>query len=171
MEKRAYFASRSIKGWPQPEEIAHYFLEPPGQRWFFETGNDTAGFNADGIDGTEHLKSRQTRSNVRLALSAHPILGVLLSWSKWDGKERQTYNSKGNLRRLREFVRNMHGTSLSVGLLVPYDVAWMAVKEFLETDGQLPKSIDWVASRDLPPETFPDPHDPIVDERLVKPET
>jgi hypothetical protein len=32
-----------------------------------------------------------------------------------------------------------------------------AVKEFLETDGELPKSIEWVANADLPRNTFPDP--------------
>lgn len=168
MNKRAYFASRNIKGWPRPEDIEHFFLAPPGRRWFFETGNDTAGFDAEGIDGTENLEPRQARSNVRLALSAHPTLGVFLSWSKWDGRERQTYNSKGDLSRLRQFVRNMHDTPLPVGLLVPFDVAWKAVKEFLETDGQLPKSIEWIDDRDLPPDTFPDPHDPIVEERLVR---
>jgi hypothetical protein len=31
------------------------------------------------------------------------------------------------------------------------------VKEFIETDGQLPKCIEWVADNDLPPGTFPDP--------------
>jgi hypothetical protein len=33
-----------------------------------------------------------------------------------------------------------------------------AVKEFIETDGALPKSIEWIANRDLPPNTFPEPH-------------
>jgi len=31
------------------------------------------------------------------------------------------------------------------------------VKEFIETGGQLPKCIEWVANKDLPPNTFPDP--------------
>jgi len=34
--------------------------------------------------------------------------------------------------------------------------AYEAVKEFIETDGQLPKCIEWVADKDLPPGTFPD---------------
>lgn len=72
-------------------------------------------------------------------------------------QRKQTYNSKGDLRRLGEFVRSLHGTPLSVGLFVPFPVAWKAVKEFIETDGELPTSIEWIASRDLPPETFPDP--------------
>jgi hypothetical protein len=170
MIKTAYFASRDIKGWPRPEEIEHYFLAPPGKHWFFETGNDTAGFTADGIDGTEHLEPKRTRSNVRLALSAHPTMGVMLDWSKWDGKERQTYISKGDLRRLRELVLNLHDDPLPVGLLVPYAVAWKATKEFLETDGGLPNSIEWIAARDLPRDTFPDQGDPIVEQRLIKAE-
>jgi hypothetical protein len=32
----------------------------------------------------------------------------------------------------------------------------------METDGQLPKSIEWVANRDLPPNTFPDPKDAVA---------
>jgi len=31
------------------------------------------------------------------------------------------------------------------------------VKEFMETEGQLPTSIEWVSSDDLPDNTFPDP--------------
>jgi hypothetical protein len=46
---------------------------------------------------------------------------------------------------------------LAVGLFIPFVDAWKAVKEFIETDAELPKSIQWVASEDLPPETFPDP--------------
>jgi hypothetical protein len=86
-------------------------------------------------------------------------LGVYLSYRKWDGRVRQqrSYVAKGDLSRLGEFVRSLHGTPLSVGLFVPFPVAWKAVKEFIETDGELPTSIEWIASSDLPPETFPDP--------------
>jgi hypothetical protein len=61
------------------------------------------------------------------------------------------------LTRLREWVRSLHDTPLPVGLFIPFEQAWKAVKEFIETDGQLPKSIEWIANRDLPPNTFPDP--------------
>ncbi len=50
-----------------------------------------------------------------------------------------------------------HGTPLPVGLFIPYATAWKAVKEFIETDGKLPKNIEWIANRDLPENTFPDP--------------
>ena len=86
-------------------------------------------------------------------------LGVYLQYDKWDGRiqRKQTFNSKGDLNRLGEFVRSLHGTPLSVGLFIPFAVAWKAVKEFIETDGELPISIAWIASSDLPPETFLDP--------------
>ncbi|OJU25574.1 MAG: hypothetical protein BGN91_10920 [Nitrobacter sp. 62-13] len=72
-------------------------------------------------------------------------------------RQQRSYVAKGDLSRLGEFVRSLHGTPLSVGLFVPFPVAWKAVKEFIETDGELPTSIEWIASSDLPPETFPDP--------------
>jgi Immunity protein Imm1 len=54
-------------------------------------------------------------------------------------------------------VRNPHNDPLPVGLFIPFKTAWLAVKEFIETDGALPKSIEWIANKDLPPGTFPDP--------------
>jgi hypothetical protein len=87
----------------------------------------------------------------------NPEHGVLLIYSKWGGGLKQTYGSKGDFARLRERVRSMHDTVLPVGLFIPFDKAWTAVKEFIETDGKLPKSIEWIANRDLPPNTFPDP--------------
>jgi hypothetical protein len=157
MKKHGYFASRDIKGWPKPQDIAHYFLAPPGRHWFFETGNDTAGFTAEGADGTEHLEPNKGRIDIELEMWGHPTLGVLLIWSKWGGGHKQNYTSRGDLKRLREFVRTMHNDPMPVGLFVPYEIAWRAVKEFLETDGDLPKSIEWIANHDLPPNTFPDP--------------
>jgi hypothetical protein len=46
---------------------------------------------------------------------------------------------------------------MPIGLFIPFDRAWLAVKEFIETDGALPKSIDWIADADIPDEVFPDP--------------
>ncbi|HZP75534.1 MAG TPA: Imm1 family immunity protein [Pseudolabrys sp.] len=157
MKKRAYFASENYDGWPEPTEIEDYFLAPPGQEWFYEGGNDTAGFNADGVDGTEHLELGKGRINISLALWGHPKHGVQLFWSKKGGGRNESYSSRGDLNRLRELVHTMQGTPLPIGLFVPFPAAWKAVKEFLETDGALPKSIQWIASRELPPDTFPDP--------------
>ena len=57
-------------------------------------------------------------------------------------------------------MRNLHNDPLPVGLFIPFKSAWLAVKEFIETDGALPKSIEWVANKDLPAGTFPDPGSP-----------
>lgn len=157
MRKSTYFASRASDGWPEPKELERYFLAPRGQRWFFETGNDSAGLLAEGVDGTEPLEFGKGRIDIELAMWGHPDLGVLLIWSKLGGGSRLMYSSKGDLSRLREWVRSTHDTPLPVGLFVPYETAWKAVKEFIETDGELPKSIEWIANRDLPPNTFPDP--------------
>lgn len=156
MKKTADFASRDIDGWPRPADIEPYFLAPPGG-WFSRTREDTAGFAIEGVDGTEHLPPNKGRTNITLYLSAHPTLGVLLTWAKVNNRECQDYHSKGDLRRLRELVFSRRGDPLPVGLFVPYEVAWKAVKEFLETDGRLPTSIEWVDDLDLPPDTFPDP--------------
>jgi hypothetical protein len=156
MRKYTYFASRKGDGWPQPKEIEHYFLAPPGKRWFFER-NDSAGFSAYGADGTEHLPPNKGRIDIDLEMWANPELGVLLIWSKWGGGLKLNYTSKGDLSRLREWVRSYHNTPLPVGLFIPFEMAWKAVKEFIETDGELPKSIEWIANNDLPPNTFPDP--------------
>jgi immunity protein Imm1 of predicted polymorphic toxin system len=168
MKKTAEFASVHYERWPLPQEIEHYFLAPPGQRWFFHTGDDTARFDAEDIDGADGAGLSQARGNVSLALSAHPILGVQLQWSQWDGKRGHTFYAKGDLARLKQFVRNLYDDPLPVGLLVPFEVAWRAVKEFIETDGKLPKSIEWIEDEDLPTDIFPDPHDPIVEERLIR---
>lgn len=159
MKKQAYFASQRRQGWPAPEELERYFLAPPGKRWFFETRNDGGNFSAEGLYGTGDLEPKTGRVDVVLYFIGHPELGVTLQYSRWDGRAQQksTFHSRGDLSRLREFVRSFHGTSLSKGLFIPYADAWRAVKEFIETDGELPTSIEWVANRDLPPGTFPDP--------------
>jgi hypothetical protein len=157
MIKKTYFASLPIHGWPKPEVLERYFLAPPGKRWFFETRTDGALLQGIGADGTEHLQANKGRIDINLSMWGHPDLGVLVIWSKWGGGHKQDYTSKGDLTRLRELVRSLHETPLPVGLFIPYDLAWKAVREFIETDGALPKSIEWIANRDLPPNTFPDP--------------
>ena len=47
--------------------------------------------------------------------------------------------------------------SPSYRLFIPFAPAYQAVKEFIETDGELPKSIEWIANKNLPPNTFSEP--------------
>ena len=157
MKKRVYFDRFDGPGWPNPAQLKPYFVAPAGQRWFFESGNDSAGLLAEGAERTEDLALGKGRIDIELAMWGHPDLGVLLIWSKLGGGFKLMFSSKGDLNRLQEWVRSTHDTPLPVGLFVPYETAWKAVKEFIETDGELPKSIEWIANRDLPPNTFPDP--------------
>jgi hypothetical protein len=157
MRKRSYFNSRRRAEWPDPTELKPFFFAPRGQEWFHTGGNDTAGLDVEGVDGTAGLSSEEGRIDLTLYMWGIPDLGVLLIYHKYGAGRSIAYSSKGDLSRLREWVRSLHSTPLPVGLFIPFDQAYFAVKEFIETDGELPKCIEWVANKDLPPGTFPDP--------------
>jgi hypothetical protein len=146
------------QAWPTLADVQRFIAAPKGQEWPYRGGNDNWGLGAEGMYGTEGLP-RLDRVTGDLDMIGNPDLGVILCYSKWDGRIRKKYSyySKGDLGRLGEFVRSLHGTPLSVGLFIPFPIAWKAVKEFIETDGELPQSTEWIAGSDLPPETFPDP--------------
>lgn len=157
MKRETYFNSRHQEGWPNPAEIEPFFA-PGGEQWFHTTGNDSGGLSAEGLYGTEnedHLAGR--RVDLDLMMWGIRDVGVLLIYQKYGGGYQEAFTSKGDLRRLREWVRSTHNDPLPVGLFIPFPKAYEAVKEFIETDGQLPKCIEWVANKDLPPGTFPDP--------------
>lgn len=80
-------------------------------------------------------------------MTGHPDHGVDLDYVKRDGRtgRKYSYCSKGDLSRLREFVPDLDGTASSAGFFTSFADAWKAVKEFIETDGELPKSIDRMA--------------------------
>lgn len=157
MKKRTYFNSRRTSGWPDPQELKPFFA-PDGDHWFHTTGNDSGGLKAEGLHGTEN-EDRLTgrRVDLELMMWGIPNVGVLLIYRKYGGGYQETFTSKGDMTRLKEWVRSLHEDPLPVGLFIPFPDAYEAVKEFIETDGQLPKCIEWVANKDLPPGTFPDP--------------
>lgn len=157
MRRWTHFDRHYHEGWPDPRELEPYFLATPGQEWFHTGGNDTARLSAEGLYGTEKGIPGKTRTDLSFELYGVPSLGVLIFYHKYGGGYDEAFTSKGDLKRLREWVRNLHNTPLPVGLFVPFESAWKAVKEFIEMDGQLPKSIEWVANKDFPPGTFPDP--------------
>lgn len=158
-KKSVYFDTFDGPFWPEPAALEPYFLAPKGQEWFFESGNDGAGLWSDGLYGTDHLTPKTGRVDVVLHVTGHPDLGVSLYYRKWNGQLRRTfgYSSKGALSRLRDFVRDLHGDPHSAGLYIPFAEAWPAVKEFIEREGELPRSIAWIPDEHLPPGTFPDP--------------
>ena len=155
MRKRSYFDVFDGRGWPAPDQLKRYFLASPGQRW--TSDNDSWGLTAEGVDGTEHLPANQGRIDVHLTMLGNPDHGVLLMYRKWGGAHTDRYYSQGDLRRLREWVETKDGDLMPIGLYVPFETAWKAVKEFIESDAALPGSIVWIAGRDIPAEAFPEP--------------
>jgi hypothetical protein len=127
-----------------------------GQEWTYSGGNDGGSLTIEGAYGTASAP-RLDQVNMTLYMTGHPGAGAFLQYARWDGRVRrkQVFYSKGNLERLGEFVDSLHGDRMSIGLFIPFPVAWNAVRQFMETDGELPDSIEWVASTDLPRETFP----------------
>ncbi len=71
MRKTVHFADWRGEGWPSVDDLEPYFLAPPRQRWFFETGNDAAILQVMGVDGTEHLEQGKGRIDVDLEMWGH----------------------------------------------------------------------------------------------------
>jgi len=157
MRKRSYFDEFIGPGWPDPGEMEPFFLAPHGKRWTFLSCNDCWGLTAEGVDGTEHLPEGKGRTDIHLTMLGHADFGVLLDYHKFGGGQKEVFYSKGDLSRLWEWLETKHGDRMPIGLFIPFEAAWKAVKEFMERDGALPKSIDWIAGRDIPSDAFPEP--------------
>ncbi|HEV7877150.1 Imm1 family immunity protein [Bradyrhizobium sp.] len=158
MRKNCYLHDHDGPFWPRPDQLEKDFLAPRGRLWASPNGNDHWGLGVEGLYGTDALPHRES-VNVKLDMIGSPDHGVLLQYNKWDGRiqRRDCYVSKGDLSRLRRFMYSLHGDPYSLGVFIPFESAWKAVKEFIEKDGELPTSIEWVAAGALPPETFPAP--------------
>lgn len=157
MKKRIYFDVFDACDWPPAERLKAYFIAPKGKEWSYLGGNDNWAIRVEGAEGTGNLNANQGRVDIDLEMWGHPHHGVLLIYSKWGGGYKETCSSKGDMLRLKDIVRGLQGTPLPIGLFIPFEKAWPAVKEFMQTDGALPQSIEWIANSDLPPNTFPDP--------------
>jgi hypothetical protein len=152
--KEAYFDRFMGSGWPNPSELRPYFFDPSLRDWRAATTNDSWGLNATKVDPRE-LAGCDEISELWLTLVGNPFHGVFFNYQRVGARGGKAYYSKGDLRRLREWVETKDGDLLPVGLFIPFDVAWRAVKEYIERDGALPSCIEWLASGVLPPNTFP----------------
>jgi hypothetical protein len=159
MLKEGFFDEHWGVGWPVLSEIEACMLDRARRDAYFKGGRDGGSFFAKGLYGTEALPPESGRISSQLYLSLNPDLGASLQYNRWDGRVQKmaTFVSKGDLSRLTEFVRSFHGTPLSVGLFISFEDGFRAVKEFIETEGEQPTSIEWIDAETLPPETFPDP--------------
>jgi hypothetical protein len=155
MRKQAFFDDHWGKGWPDLKIMEACFLDPVRRAQLFARERDGGSFFVE--TGSPDSTASEVKSALYLHMNADH--GVKLVYSRWDGRiqRKDDYDSKGDLTRLREFVRSFHDTPLSAGLFIPFERGWNAVKEFMQTDGELPKSIEWIANSELPPGTFPDP--------------
>jgi hypothetical protein len=156
MSKSTYFDEYVGPGWPDPSELAPYFLTDAGRRKAFDEDNDSWSLRIDGLEGTGHLPQFNGRVDLVLTIVGSMRHGVLLLHQRW-GPNGIGHYSNGNLLRLREYHETMHGNLEPIGLFLPFEEAWKAVKEFMDKDGVLPKSISWIAVPDIPPGTFPGP--------------
>jgi hypothetical protein len=156
MRKYTYFGDLDQSRWPDPSELKPYFLDPTGDAWPHEGGNDSWGLHVTGLNGTQDLPDESDQVNVYLYMTGYPDLGVHFTYGKWDGrtKEKLDYQSEGNPQKEREIVYSMHGTPMSAGSFVPFSDAYKVVKEFIETDGALPSCIKWGRGPDIPREAW-----------------
>ena len=77
-----------------------------------------------------------------------------MSYCRFGGGPAYGLHSKGDMRWLREWVKNAYDDLVPISLFIPFEKAWPAVKEFIETDGALPRGIEWIGDRDLPQATW-----------------
>ena len=166
MRNRVYFGRFDAPFWPALGELKPYFLPTAGQAWFNSGGNDTASLTLEGVDGTDHLDQYNGRIDISLQMVGHPTYGVFLFYEK-TGAVR--YSSKGDMTKFKTYLRTLHDDLRTLAFFIPFDKAWLAVKEFIETDGQLPKSIEWVNMKGLQGDPFPVPHHvPSPDETILE---
>jgi hypothetical protein len=156
MRKSCSFQEFYDPDWPSADQLKKYFSA--GGRLWASHGNDNWGLSAKGLYGTEALPQPDS-VNVDLRMTGSPDHGVTLEFARWDGRIQRwdRYFSKGDLSRLGRFMYSLQGDPYSLGLFIPFEEAFKAVKEFIERDGELPTGIEWVSGKDLPPETFPIP--------------
>jgi hypothetical protein len=130
--------------WPEPEQMKPYFLGPGG-RWEFEAG---------GCDGS--LRLDNDGDTIKMYMTGHSEYGVHLNYISSKGGKKESFSSKGSEGLLWYWFRDNQDNAVSFGLTVPFKKAWEAVSEFLESDGKLPKSIDWIKDEDIPRGVIPD---------------
>ena len=82
---------------------------------------------------------------------------MLLFYNRWSATDGKAYYSIGDPRKLRQWILTKHGDRMPVGLFIPFEHALKSVIEFMQTNGALPKCVEWVAAADLPEDIFPEP--------------
>ena len=159
VKREAAFGDHWGNGWPDISAVEQGLSDPEKLAKLFAKGRDGGCFSIEWIYDNGDSIPEFGLVGAILYIHLHPDHGIKLQYSGWDRRTgiRETYHSKGDLARLKQFVRSFHRTPLSIGLFVPFEIGRKAVKEFLQTDGKLPQSVDWISDGDLPSEVFPLP--------------
>lgn len=159
MRKSYCFHDFNDSGWPSPDELQKYFSA--GGKLWASHGNDTWVLRAEGLYGTAILPQPDAVA-VDLRMMGCPDHGVTLDFARWHGRIRRLdrYCSVGDLRRLRQFMVSLQGDPYSLGLFIPFGEAFRAVKEFIDSDGELPTSIGWISGEGFPPVPTSPPQKP-----------
>jgi len=102
-------------------------------------GNDSWALRAEGLCGTAVLP-RPDAVTVDLRMTGSPTIAVTLDFARWHGRLRRLdrYCSEGDLRRLGRFMYSLTGRPVFARTVHSFREAFEAVKEFIESDGELP---------------------------------
>ena len=159
VKKEAAFGDHWGNGWPDISAVEQDLSDPDKLAKLFAKGRDGGCFSIEWIYDKGGSIPQFGLVGAILYMHMHPDHGIKLQYSRWDRRieKKETYHSKGDLARLKQFVRSFHRTPLSIGLFIPFEIGRKAVKEFLQTDGELPQSVNWISDDDLPSEVFPLP--------------
>ena len=147
MLKRVNFEGLVGSGWPDCQELERRFWAR-----LREQGTVSGQLSAQTVHDVARLEAREGRIDVDLQLGGDREHGVILQY--WKRGYGEVYSFTGDSSRLREWIFSSYETWLPVALFIPAEKAWNATREFIETEGALPQSIDWIATRDLPPNSF-----------------
>jgi hypothetical protein len=156
MKKVTDFRDYEGPGWPDQKWLEPYFLTSAGRQKAFGKGNNHWCVTAKGVDGTEHLPFDK-RIDIDLHIVGKPDLGVLLLYERVSAADGYSYSyySVGDPMMFRTLVKAKPGSRMPLGLFIPFEQALKAITEFIQTNGALPKSIEWIAAADLPEGSSP----------------
>jgi hypothetical protein len=154
MKKVTDFRGFEGRGWPDQTWLSPHFLTSAGRQAAFGKGNNHWCLTARGVDDTEALPFDR-RIDIDLHIIGKPDLGVLLLYDRTNAAE--PYYSVGDPKKLHTLVKAKQGSRMPLGLFIPFEQALGGVVEFIQTNGALPRCIEWVASADLPEGSFPEP--------------
>lgn len=153
MIRHTYFLDHHGQGWPEPKWLKPFFLTAAGRQQAFSE-QQSWGLKLYGLDGTERLERYKDRIDLDLTIQGDLRQGVLLFYHISGGGRWVAKYSKGDTTKWRQWIETPQGDQMPIALFIPFETAWTAINEFIERDGILPQSIEWIADQDLPEYAF-----------------